>query len=153
MEEIKKDLKKTVLSVLTTLTFCMCLCFITMKAFINYDGSAAHIVHATICFSCLFIEVMISAFYAARCLRNIYIDWGWKGPEKLPQKSGSYEKLYVAFITKEKCIFNGVYELKSQLFIAYDGMRFRPNEVMAWCDDRRYNYFVRFFSYAPDHEF
>jgi hypothetical protein len=32
-------------------------------------------------------------------------------------------------------------------------MRFRPNEVMAWCDDRRYDYFVKYFSYADDHEF
>ena len=153
MEDIKRDLKRTVLSVLATLAFCMCLCFITMQAFISYDGSVAHIVHATICFACLFVEVMISAFYTARCLRNIYIDWGWKGPEKLPKKPDSSKKLSVAFITKEKCIFNGVYELKSQLFISYDGMRFRPDEVTAWCDDRRYNYFVKFFSYAPDHEF
>ena len=153
MKDIKRDLKKAVLSVLATLVFCMCLCFVTMQAFISYDGSVAHVVHATICFACLFVDVMISAFYAARCLRNIYIDWGWKGPEKLPGKSDSSEKLPVAFITKEKCIFNGIYELKSQLFIAYDGMRFRPDEVTAWCDDRRYNYFVRFFSYAPGHEF
>ena len=153
MKDIKRDLKKAVLSVLAAVVFCMCLCFVTIQAFISYDGGVAHIVHATICFACLFVDVMISAFYAARCLRNIYIDWGWKGPEKLPRKSDSSKKLPVAFITKEKCIFNGIYELKSQLFIAYDGLRFRPDEVMAWCDDRRYNYFVRFFSYAPGHEF
>ena len=151
MEEIKKDFKRAVLSVLATLVFCMCLCFVTMQAFISYDGGVAHIVHSVICFACLFIDVVISAFYAARSLREIYIKAGWKGVDKLPdQGDDDYD---VAFITKEKCIFNGQYNPESQLFTSFDGAVFRKDEIISWCYDRRYMYFVRYFSYAPGYEF
>lgn len=146
MELTKKDIMKAVLSVLATLVFCMCLCFITMQAFIRYDGGVAHIVHALICFACLFIDVVISAFYAARCMRVIMVKKRWRDTSKWPKE----DRQTVAFITKERCIYNGIYEKNHKMFCAYDGMKFRQDEIVSWCYDSRrdwlYDYFIKYFS-------
>ena len=146
MEEIKKDFKRAVLSVMATLVFCMCLCFVTMQAFISYDGGVTHIVHSVICFACLFIDVLISAFYAARNIRVILIKSQWRNTKKWPR---GY-KSQVAFITKDDCIYNGIYDKDCGVFRAYDGLKFQKDEIVSWCYDSQrdhlYRYFIKYFS-------
>ena len=99
-----------------------------------------------LCFCCLFIDIVLCSFYAARCLRVVLVKKRWRDTKKWPRE----DHQMVAFITKERCIYNGIYEKNDGLFCAYDGMRFRHDEIVSWCYDSRrdylYDYFVKYFS-------
>ena len=45
MKITRKDIMKAVLSVLTTMLFCGCLCYVTMRYFTTYDGDKGYLTH------------------------------------------------------------------------------------------------------------
>lgn len=73
MKITRKDIMKAVLSVLTTMLFCGCLCYVTMRYFTTYDGDKGYLTHGMLCFAFLFIDVVLCSFYAARNIRVILI--------------------------------------------------------------------------------
>ena len=106
MKITRKDIMKAVLSVLTTMLFCGCLCYVTMRYFTTYDGDKGYLTHGMLCF----------AF----------------------------------FITKDDCIYNGIYDKDCGVFRAYDGLKFQKDEIVSWCYDSQrdhlYRYFIKYFS-------
>jgi len=70
MKITRKDIMKAVLSVLTTMLFCGCLCYVTMRYFTTYDGDKGYLTHGMLCFAFLFIDVVLCSFYAARNIRH-----------------------------------------------------------------------------------
>ena len=57
---------------------------------------------------------------------------------------------YVAFITKEHCLYNGIYDKEQKLFTTYDGLVFRQNEIISWCNDRYLDYMIKYVEYPTD---
>lgn len=145
MELTKKDIIKAVVSILATSLFCTSLCFLTVRFFTLSDGGMESLAHGLLCFICLFIDIVLCSFYAARCLRIILVKKRWRNTAKWPRE----DHQAVAFITKERCIYNGIYEKNDGLFCAYDGMRFRHDEIVSWCYDSRrdrlYDYFIKYY--------
>ena len=78
MKITRKDIIKAVLSVLTTMLFCGCLCYVTMRYFTTYDGDKGYLTHGMLCFAFLFIDVVLCSFYAARNIRVILIKSQWR---------------------------------------------------------------------------
>lgn len=146
MKITRKDIMKAVLSVLTTMLFCGCLCYVTMRYFTTYDGDKGYLTHAMLCFAFLFIDVVLCSFYAARNIRVILIKSQWRNTKKWPR---GY-KSQVAFITKDDCIYNGIYDKDCGVFRAYDGLKFQKDEIVSWCYDSQrdhlYRYFIKYFS-------
>ena len=94
----------------------------------------------------LFIDVVLCSFYAARNIRVILIKSQWRNTKKWPRG----DKSQVAFITKDDCIYNGIYDKDCGVFRAYDGLKFQKDEIVSWCYDSQrdhlYRYFIKYFS-------
>jgi len=144
----KSNFKRALLALVSTTLFCFCLCFVTMRLFERQNADGWFYVHGTICFVCLFICIVISAMFAEHALMRIYIKYGWKDVSKLPKESE--RTLYVSFITKERCLFNGIYDPEQKLFNTFDGLVFRHNEVVSWCNGRHLDYMIKFVDYPTD---
>ena len=97
---------------------------------------------------CLFLAMTISAVFAGHALIRIYIKYGWRDVSKLPEIRERTK--YVAFITKEHCLYNGVYDKEEKLFTTYDGLVFRQSEIISWCNDRNLNYMIKYVEYPTD---
>ena len=149
----KNDIKRAVIAVLATMLFCICLCFVIYRLFTGYDGDYAFIAHGILCFFFMFIAVAISAFYAGRYMIEFLIECKWNKADKLPDFKTIGETTHVAFVTKELCILNGIYKRDEELFLSYDGLTFRQDEILSWCYDLRFNYFIRFYRFPPHNEF
>ena len=144
----KRNFKSAALALAATMLFCFCLCFVTMRFFGRQDGDGWFYVHGTLCFICLFIDIAISAAFAGHALMRIYIKFGWHDVSKLPKVTERTK--YVAFITKEHCLYNGIYDKEQKLFTTYDGLVFRQNEIISWCNDRYLDYMIKYVEYPTD---
>ena len=144
----KRNFKSAVVALAATMLFCFCLCFVTMRLFGRQDGDGWFYVHGTLCFICLFIDIAISAAFAGHALMRIYIKFGWHDVSKLSKVTERTK--YVAFITKEHCLYNGVYDKEQKLFTTYDGLVFRQNEIISWCVDRYLGYMIKYVEYPTD---
>ena len=144
----KRNLKSAVVALAATMLFCLSLSFITMRLFGRQDGDGWFYVHGTVCFVCLFLAMTISAVFAGHALIRIYIKYGWRDVSKLPEIRERTK--YVAFITKEHCLYNGVYDKEEKLFTTYDGLVFRQSEIISWCNDRNLNYMIKYVEYPTD---
>ena len=144
----KRNFKSAALALAATMLFCFCLCFVTMRFFGRQDGDGGFYVHGTVCFVCLFLAMTISAVFAGHALIRIYIKYGWRDVSKLPEITERTK--YVAFITKEHCLYNGVYDKEEKLFTTYDGLVFRQSEIISWCNDRNLNYMIKYVEYPTD---
>ena len=144
----KRNLKSAVVALAATMLFCLSLSFITMRLFGRQDGDGWFYVHGTVCFVCLFLAMTISAVFAGHALIRIYIKYGWRDVSKLPEITERTK--YVAFITKEHCLYNGVYDKEEKLFTTYDGLVFRQSEIISWCNDRNLNYMIKYVEYPTD---
>ena len=144
----KRNFKSAALALAATMLFCFCLCFVTMRFFGRQDGDGWFYVHGTVCFVCLFLAMTISAVFAGHALIRIYIKYGWRDVSKLPEITERTK--YVAFITKEHCLYNGVYDKEEKLFTTYDGLVFRQSEIISWCNDRNLNYMIKYVEYPTD---
>ncbi len=96
MKITRNDILKAILSVLTTMLFCGCLCYVTMRYFTTYDGDTVYLTHGMLCFAFLFIEIVLCSFYTARNIRVILIKSQWRNTKKWPRGYSSE----VAFIQK-----------------------------------------------------
>jgi hypothetical protein len=137
-----------VVALAATMLFCLSLSFVTMRLFGRQDGDGWFYVHGTVCFVCLFLAMTISAVFAGHALIRIYIKYGWRDVSKLPEIRERTK--YVAFITKEHCLYNGVYDKEEKLFTTYDGLVFRQSEIISWCNDRNLNYMIKYVEYPTD---
>ena len=144
----KRNFKSAVVALAAAMLFCFCLCFVTMRLFGRQDGDGWFYVHGTVCFVCLFLAMTISAVFAGHALIRIYIKYGWRDVSKLPEITERTK--YVAFITKEHCLYNGVYDKEEKLFTTYDGLVFRQSEIISWCNDRNLNYMIKYVEYPTD---
>ena len=144
----KRNLKSAVVALAATMLFCLSLSFVTMRLFGRQDGDGWFYVHGTVCFVCLFLAMTISAVFAGHALIRIYIKYGWRDVSKLPEIRERTK--YVAFITKEHCLYNGVYDKEEKLFTTYDGLVFRQSEIISWCNDRNLNYMIKYVEYPTD---
>ena len=144
----KRNFKSAVVALAATMFFCLSLCFVTMRLFGRQDGDGWFYVHGTVCFVCLFLAMTISAVFAGHALIRIYIKYGWRDVSKLPEITERTK--YVAFITKEHCLYNGVYDKEEKLFTTYDGLVFRQSEIISWCNDRDLNYMIKYVEYPTD---
>lgn len=144
----KRNLKSAVVALAATMLFCLSLSFVTMRLFGRQDGDGWFYVHGTVCFVCLFLAMTISAVFAGHALIRIYIKYGWRDVSKLPEITERTK--YVAFITKEHCLYNGVYDKEEKLFTTYDGLVFRQSEIISWCNDRNLNYMIKYVEYPTD---
>ena len=144
----KRNLKSAVVSLAATMLFCLCLCFVTTRLFGRQDGDGWFYVHGTVCFVCLFVDMAISAAFAGHALMRIYIKYGWHDISKLPDIT--QRTRHIAFITKEHCLYNGIYDQEQELFMTYDGMVFRQDEVISWCNDRHLDYMIKYVDYPTD---
>ena len=144
----KRNLKSAVVALAATMLFCFCLCFVTIRLFDKQDADGWFYVHGTLCFVCLFIDIVISAVFAAHAIMRIYIKYGWHDASKLPKESCRSND--VAFITKERCLYNGVFSSDDKLFTTYDGLVFRQDEIIAWCMGRDMDYMIKFVEYPTD---
>ena len=144
----KRNFKSAVVALAATMLFCLSLSFVTMRLFGRQDGDGWFYVHGTVCFVCLFLAMTISAVFAGHALIRIYIKYGWRDVSKLPEITERTK--YVAFITKEHCLYNGVYDKEQKLFTTYDGLVFRQNEIISWCVDRYLGYMIKYVEYPTD---
>ena len=144
----KRNFKSAVVALAATMLFCLSLSFVTMRLFGRQDGDGWFYVHGTVCFVCLFLAMTISAVFAGHALIRIYIKHGWRDVSKLPEIRERTK--YVAFITKEHCLYNGVYDKEEKLFTTYDGLVFRQSEIISWCNDRNLNYMIKYVEYPTD---
>lgn len=144
----KRNFKSAVVALAATMLFCLSLSFVTMRLFGRQDGDGWFYVHGTVCFVCLFLAMTISAVFAGHALIRIYIKYGWRDVSKLPEIRERTK--YVAFITKEHCLYNGVYDKEEKLFTTYDGLVFRQSEIISWCNDRNLNYMIKYVEYPTD---
>ena len=144
----KRNFKSAVVALAATMLFCLSLSFVTMRLFGRQDGDGWFYVHGTVCFVCLFLAMTISAVFAGHALIRIYIKYGWRDVSKLPEIRERTK--YVAFITKEHCLYNGIYDKEQKLFTTYDGLVFRQNEIISWCNDRNLNYMIKYVEYPTD---
>ena len=144
----KRNFKSAVVALAATMLFCLSLSFVTMRLFGRQDGDGWFYVHGTVCFVCLFLAMTISAVFAGHALIRIYIKYGWRDVSKLPEITERTK--YVAFITKEHCLYNGVYDKEEKLFTTYDGLVFRQSEIISWCNDRNLNYMIKYVEYPTD---
>ena len=144
----KRNFKSAVVALAATMLFCLSLSFVTMRLFGRQDGDGWFYVHGTVCFVCLFLAMTISAVFAGHALIRIYIKYGWRDVSKLPEIRERTK--YVAFITKEHCLYNGIYDKEQKLFTTYDGLVFRQNEIISWCNDRYLDYMIKYVEYPTD---
>ena len=144
----KRNFKSAVVALAATMLFCLSLSFVTMRLFGRQDGDGWFYVHGTVCFVCLFLAMTISAVFAGHALIRIYIKYGWRDVSKLPEIRERTK--YVAFITMEHCLYNGVYDKEEKLFTTYDGLVFRQSEIISWCNDRNLNYMIKYVEYPTD---
>ena len=144
----KRNFKSAVVALAATMLFCLSLSFVTMRLFGRQDGDGWFYVHGTVCFVCLFLAMTISAVFAGHALIRIYIKYGWRDVSKLPEIRERTK--YVAFITKEHCLYNGVYDKEEKLFTTYDGLVFRNREIISWVNDRNLNYMIKYVEYPTD---
>ena len=144
----KRNFKSAIVALVATILFCLCLCFVTMKLFSKQDADGWFYVHGTVCFICLFIDIVISAVFAAHAIMRIYIKYGWHDASKLPKHPERTNE--VAFITKERCLYNGAFSSEGNLFTTYDGLVFRQDEIIAWCMDRHMHYMIKYVEYPTD---
>ena len=66
----KRNLKSAIVALAATMLFCICLCFVTMRLFSKQDADGWFYVHGTVCFICLFIDIVISAVFAAHAINQ-----------------------------------------------------------------------------------
>jgi len=143
-----KNIRNAIVALCATMLFCICLCYVILKMYEQNYSDGWFNEHGAECFVCLFFAVAISAMFAGHSLMRIYIKYGWKDIYKLPEHTES--RIFVAFITKERCFYNGIYDPEKELFNTYDGLTFRKNEIISWCNDRHIDYMIKYVEYPTD---